>query len=88
MQFQPSTGRRGISEQSMRGASVKKAAAAAGPGDVGKGENLSRNPTIYPVRRRGEQRQNSMFPPQQPASARRLSPALLPDDCGSYREVR
>lgn len=32
----------------MRGASVKEA--AAGPGDVGEGENLSMNPTIYPAR--------------------------------------
>lgn len=45
--FQASAGCTGISEQSMREASVKEA--AAGPGDVGEGENLSMNPTIYPV---------------------------------------
>lgn len=45
--FQLSAGCRGISEQPMRRASVKEA--AAGPSDVGEGENLSMNPTIYPV---------------------------------------
>lgn len=48
-QFQLSAGWRGISEQSMWGASVKEAAAAAGLGDVGEGENLSMNPTTYPT---------------------------------------
>lgn len=84
--LQPSTGCRGISEQSMRGASVKKA--AAGPGDVGEGENLSMNPTIYPVRRCREQRESSIFPLQQPSIACRLSPTALLHDCSCYRMVR
>lgn len=46
--FQASAGCAGISEQSMQGASIKEEA-AAGPSDVGEGENLGMNPTIYPV---------------------------------------
>lgn len=33
----------------MQGASVQEA--AAGPGDVGEGENLCMNPAIYPIQR-------------------------------------
>lgn len=84
--FQASAGCWGISEQSMRGASVKEA--AAGPGDVGEGENLSMNPTIYPVQRCREQRESSIFPLQQPSIAHRLSPTALLHDCSCYRMVR
>lgn len=82
--FQASAGCTGISEQSMRGASVKEAAAAAaGPSDVGEGENLSMNPTIYPVQRCREQRESSTFPLQQPSIA--LGP--FPDNTASWLQL-
>lgn len=70
----------------MREATVKKA--AAGPGDVGEGELLRMNLTIYPVPRGREQREGAIFPLQQPSAACRLSPSALLHDCSCYRLVR
>lgn len=55
---------------------------------MGEGENLSMNPTIYPVQRCREQRESSIFPLQQPSIAHWLSPTALLYDCSSYRMVR
>lgn len=81
-----STGRKGTSEQSMRGASVKEA--AAGPGDVGEGENLSVNPTIYPVQAAENRGKSSIFPLQQSSAACRLSHTVQLHDCSGHRMVR
>lgn len=70
----------------MREAAVKKA--AAGPGDVGEGELLRMNPTIYPAPRCREQRESAIFPLQQPSGACRQAPTALLHDCSCYRPVR
>lgn len=68
----------------MRGASVKEAAVSAG--DVGEGENLSMNPTIYPVQ--AAERTEGKFHISTPSVAPRLSPTALLHDSSCHRMVR